>query len=192
MNKYIIKAKYTGECKGILELIEKGENTDKKICQTEAYFGRSGVTTNKKEGDGKTPLGEFKLGYILGTHKQEEVSNNPEYIQINQNLYWVDDTNSIFYNKLVDITKVEKDWNSAEHLIEYPTEYEYIVEIKTNPNNIPGKGSAIFLHCSANKPTAGCIAIAKEKMEEVLKKVARNDIIIIEGEENNGARIRTK
>ena len=47
-------------------------------------------------------------------------------------MYWIDDSKSKYYNKLVDITKTKKDWNSAEHLIDYPIEYEYLVEIKTN------------------------------------------------------------
>lgn len=48
-------------------------------------------------------------------------------------MHWVDDINSKFYNQLIDITKVKKDWNSSEHLIEYPKQYEYAIEIKTNP-----------------------------------------------------------
>lgn len=35
-------------------------------------------------------------------------------------------------------------------------------------------GSAIFLHCSLNKPTQGCIAIKREKMVELLKNI--NDV----------------
>lgn len=183
----LIKARYTKNSKGILEVFENTNQQDKtnynKLFQTEAFFGKNGVTTNKKEGDGKTPLGVFKLGIALGTHKKEEVNEKLNYMEINENLYWVDDSSSNFYNQLVDITKVKKDWKSAEHLIEYPNEYEYMIEIKTNPNNIPGNGSAIFLHCSSNKPTAGCIAIDKEKMEEVLKKIDRNAIIVIERNE---------
>ena len=51
---------------------------------------------------------------------------------------------------------VEKDWNSAEHLVDYPVQYEYLVEIKSNPLNVSGKGSAIFLHCSNNNARCQC------------------------------------
>ena len=54
------------------------------------------------------------------------------------------------------------------------------MEIKTNPENIPGNGSAIFLHCSVQKPTAGCVAIEKEKMLEILKNIKENALISIE------------
>ena len=74
---------------------------------------------------------------------------------------------------------MQKDWKSAEHLIEYPKQYEYAIELKTNPNNIKGKGSAIFLHCSVNKPTAGCIAIEKEKMQEIFQLIKKDATINI-------------
>lgn len=152
---------------------------NKEIFETEAFIGKNDFTKQKNEGDGKTPIGIYETGILFGTHKILKEN----YVEIHENLYWVDDIHSKYYNQLVDITKVQKDWKSAEHLIEYPKEYEYMIEIKTNPNNIPGNGSAIFLHCSSNKPTAGCIAIDKEKMEEVLKKIDRNAIIVIERNE---------
>ena len=83
-------------------------------------------------------------------------------------------------NDINIITKVKKDWNSSEHLIEYPKQYEYAIEIKTNPKNIPGKGSAIFLHCSAERPTAGCIAIDAKFMKFLLDRIENDAIICIE------------
>ena len=150
--------------------------------EAKAYIGENGVTSNKKEGDRKTPLGEFELGIILGTHPQEEVQEkiNLKYSQINENMYWVDDINSKYYNQLVDITKVQKDWNSAEHLIDYPVQYEYLAEIKTNPENIPGSGSAVFLHCSKGNSTKGCIAVKKEIMEKIIRYIDKDTKIIIQ------------
>lgn len=139
--------------------------------KTNAYIGENGVTKNKKEGDGKTPLGRFELGIILGTHAKINNKNNVEYNQITKNLYWVDDYNSKYYNKLVDVSKVKKDWNSAEHLIEYKIQYEYLIEIKTNPRNIKGKGSAIFLHCSNGNKTKGCIAVNRNIMKEIVENI---------------------
>jgi L,D-peptidoglycan transpeptidase YkuD (ErfK/YbiS/YcfS/YnhG family) len=147
--------------------------------ETNAYIGKNGVTTNKEEGDLKTPLGEFELGIILGTHKTIENKNGIKYEQITKNMYWVDDFKSKYYNQLVDITKVEKDWTSAEHLIDYPIQYEYLIEIKTNPQNIAKKGSAIFLHCSNNGPTAGCVAINSMDMKKIIENIDKNTKIKI-------------
>lgn len=174
----IIHVKVDENSKAILKFF-KGDN---KIFETPAFIGKNGYTNDKREGDGKTPLGKFRLGIAFGTHDNKKLQENEtvEYIQINNNLYWVDDVESKYYNQLVDISKVNKDWNSSEHLVEYPKQYEYAIEIKTNPNNIPGKGSAIFLHCSVGKPTAGCIAVPKEKMLELLKSIRENVLIVIE------------
>ena len=149
--------------------------------ETTAYIGKNGATFNKKEGDQKTPLGEFNLGVVIGTHSSNEITKktNIKYIQINQNMYWVDDPKSKYYNKLVDLTKVQQDWNTAEHLIDYPKQYEYAIEIKTNPQNIPNNGSAIFLHCICKKYTAGCIAIQKNIMRKIIELINYNTKIII-------------
>lgn len=149
--------------------------------ETEAFIGENGVTTDKVEGDGKTLLGEFELGNIYGMNSKKEIKEkiHKEYTQINNNMYWVDDSNSKYYNQIVDITKENKDWNSAEHLIEYPTQYEYFVEIKINPENIPGKGSAVFLHCSKGNKTKGCIAVKKDIMEKIIKNIDEYTKIII-------------
>lgn len=143
-----------------------------------AFIGKNGPTTNKREGDDCTPVGKFDLGLLLGTHNK--ISNEKyDYMKINSDMYWVDDSNSIYYNKLVDITKVKKDWNSAEHLIDYPVQYEYLVEIKSNPLNVPNKGSAIFLHCSNNTATHGCISISKENMKKLINNIDKNTKINI-------------
>lgn len=112
-----------------------------KIFETDAFIGKNGMTSNKVEGDGKTPEGIYQLGLVFGTHDKKDIklNENIKYIKINKNFYWVDDIYSKYYNQLVDITKVSNDWTTAEHLIEYPEQYEYAIEIKTNPKNIPGK-----------------------------------------------------
>ena len=130
----------------------------------------------------KHHFGTFKIGIVFGLHDRKNIylDNSLEYIKINENLYWVDDVNSKYYNRLVNIKKVDFDWKSAEHLIDYLVQYEYAIEVKTNPQNIPGKGSAIFIHCSNRNKTAGCVSLSKEKMINLLSKIDKNTIVIIE------------
>lgn len=136
-----------------------------------AFIGENGSTFKKHEGDNKTPLGIFELGLILGTHNINEVITKIKYQQITKDMYWIDDINSKYYNTLVNINDVRCDWHSAEHLIEFPVQYEYIIEIKNNPENIPGKGSAIFLHCSNSISTHGCVAIDNITMKKLLENI---------------------
>lgn len=127
-----------------------------KNIKCDAYIGKNGITTNKIEGDKKTLLGGFELGIAFGVNQLEKIKidNSIEYKRIEDTMFWVSDGESKYYNQLVNVVDNACDWEEAEHLIEYPIEYELAVEIKINPKNIPYKGSAIFLHCSNNMPTS--------------------------------------
>lgn len=149
--------------------------------KTKAFIGENGASTIMKEGNGMTPIGTFDLGIAMGTHPEEEMKLKMkiDYIQINENHYWVDDIKSKYYNQLVDITKTGKQWDSAEHLIEYPLDYEYLIDIKVNPENIPDKGSAIFLHCNYGEPTLGCVGVSKEIMEKLIQVIDKDTKMVI-------------
>ena len=140
--------------------------------KTLAQIGKNGLTLNHKEGDKKTQMGTFELGIAIGTHEKEEINTKLSYLKINKNMYWIDDVNSEYYNQLIDSNYIKTGWESGEHLIDFSNQYEYAIEIKTNPENIKGKGSAMFIHCFGKNPyTAGCIAIDKQKMLELLRLV---------------------
>ena len=143
-----------------------------------AIIGKNGFTNDKEEGDMKTPIGEFELGIAFG--KYDSIDSKFPYLKIEDDMYWVDDITSDDYNELIKTS--EKPMFSAEHLIDYIDDaYEYAIEIKTNPDNIKGKGSAIFLHCIRKEYTAGCVAISKEDMIHLLKLIDIDTKIIIEG-----------
>ena len=153
-------------------------------------IGKNGVNKHTYEGSMTTPLGQFNLGIAFGIHN---LNINYPYIKINKNLYWVDDENSKYYNKLVSLNEKinnlnypyiinlnKKDFSSAEHLIDYPRQYEYAIYIEYNVNGEKyedgrGKSSAIFIHCLGDKGyTGGCIAIPREEMIFILNFLDRN------------------
>lgn len=140
--------------------------------KTKAFIGKEGLTNNKCEGDLKTPRGEFFLGIKMSLHDLRNC------LKITDDMYWVDDSNSEYYNQLVK-SDMKFDWRTAEHLIDYKDQYEYLIEIKANKDNIPGKGSAIFLHCSNGEATSGCIAVDKTVMQKLIENVDKTTKIII-------------
>ena len=154
---------------------EKLQQVFKKVC-----FGKNGVTNEKKEGDGCTPLGTFPIGFAFGT---EILKTSYPYYELNHNIYWVSDPNSPYYNKWVDVTTDEKtynysymhtckkmDWLESEHLIDFKTQYQLaiVIEYNINPTR-KNKGSAIFLHVKNKEYTAGCIAVSKEEILTIIK-----------------------
>ena len=153
-----------------------------KSLKAEATIGKNGLTNNLVEGDMKTPIGEFDLGIAFGLHERSEIDINEDipYFKIQNNQYWIDDVNSKFYNQLIMIDKEPK--ISGEHLMDFANEdYEYAIEIKVNPHNIIGKGSAIMLHCNKTEYTQGCVGILRENMIKLLGMIDSNTKIKIEG-----------
>lgn len=165
--------------KAEVTLYEKNEQGWNALVKATGSVGKSGVSANRKEGDGSTPMGVYKLGFAFGN--KNDPGTKMEYRDVTGNSYWVDDAKSHFYNKWVEGTE-NKDWSSAEELWKMQTAYAYalVVEYNYGSSTVPGKGSAIFLHCGS-KPTVGCIAIPEEKMKAVLKLLnpQKNPIIVI-------------
>ncbi len=138
----------------------------------------------KKEGDGKAPAGIFTLKQAFGY--------NPFVVDYPYEVYkttdhCVDDVNSKLYNKIVDSTKVKRDYKSKEHM-KFPKNY-YKYGIVVNHNHIDeagavkGAGSCIFIHIK-KVPTAGCTVMNETEMKEIIQWLdADKDPLLIQGTE---------
>ena len=144
---------------------------------TSGYVGSGGMGETT-EWNRRTPRGQFSFTYAFG------ILPNPgtqlPYTQVDDTYYWVDDVNSRYYNQFVTTKTTPKAWNSAEHIIEIEPAYHYVLSLDYNPDCTPGVGSAIFLHCSTNRPTGGCISVPEEQMITILKNVQPGCQIIID------------
>lgn len=130
------------------------------------HIGKNGISSSKKEGDGYTPAGLFKLGHAFGIREKPETKMT--YRKVTKDSFWVDDPASRFYNMWIE-GRQYADWSSAERLSDYPREYAYAVIIEYNTaERLPGRGSAVFLHCG-NSPTSGCIAVPEQALLKILK-----------------------
>ncbi len=134
-------------------------------------IGKNGSALKKKEGDKKTPKGNF---YIENLYFRKDRLNKPETslkcIEIKKNMGWCDDVSSPKnYNKLI---KLNKNFRS-EKLKRKDHKYDLFIPIKYNYTKpIVGKGSCIFIHLTKDyKPTAGCIALSKKDFLIILKLI---------------------
>lgn len=158
--------------------LEKKSSTVWKLKRrTTGYLGRLGVGTHR-EGVPNTPSGDYSFGVAFGT--ESDPGTDFAYTQVDSSHYWVDDSSSAYYNQFVSTNEVTADWNSAEHLIDYPTAYAYALSLNYNTKGTAGKGSAIFLHCSTGGPTAGCISVPQKDMVYFLKNLKTDARIIIQ------------
>ena len=133
------------------------------------YVGKNGMTSSKTEGDGCTPRGLYSIGSAF--YKENSPKTAISTFKITEDSYWVDDPESVFYNKYVEGTE-KKDWSSAEHMMDYPG-YKYGFTVNYNTKCEAGKGSAIFVHVGYN-PTAGCVATNEENIIKYLSLLDKN------------------
>lgn len=147
-----------------------------------AFIGKNGLTKNKIEGDLCTPIGKFELGDAISTRDINIFDKSFNVIKLNSNSYFVEDSNSVFYNKLVDLEKTKLDFVVDEkRMIDHKELFEYAVEIKINPKDIKQKGSATFLHIKGDKDyTKGCVALERSNALVLFKIIKKNTIIDIE------------
>ena len=142
-------------------------------------IGKKGSTSNKKEGDKKTPIGTFEIENL---YFREDRIKKPltllKCIKIKKNMGWCDDINfPTKYNKLIKIDKKIR----HEKLKRKDNKYDLLIPIKYNFNKpVTGKGSCIFIHLTKNyQPTAGCIALKKKDFLIMLKLINKDSTIKI-------------
>jgi L,D-peptidoglycan transpeptidase YkuD (ErfK/YbiS/YcfS/YnhG family) len=127
----------------------------------------------KQEGDRRSPAGIFRLAQAFGRFKagHPPFSHWP-YEQVVATTLAIDDPKSQYYNRIVDLrTVLHPDWQHAEWMQQVGGEYRCGVMVKHNWDQIPGRGSCIFLHVwtGPNSSTAGCTAMAETDLMELLR-----------------------
>lgn len=152
----------------------------KEELSTSGYVGKDGVG-EASEYASYSPRGMWRFSEAFGN--MPDPGTAFPYTQVDDSYYWVDDVNSVYYNRFVSINEVIPDWSSAEHIQACGSVYNYVLALDYNSDCIPGAGSAFFLHCSNGKPTAGCIAIPENDMIKVMQLINKNCVIIIDTEE---------
>lgn len=151
-----------------------------EIFSSSGVYGKNGASSDKKEGDGKTPSGVYHFTMAFGI-KPDPGSGSLPYHQVASGDCWVDDSDSAHYNQLVT-SQTKKDWNSAEDLSKGAPYYNYALVLDYNTAQTPDKGSAIFLHCtksSNDTGSAGCVRIPEARVIELIEHVDSNTKIVI-------------
>jgi D-alanyl-D-alanine dipeptidase len=179
-----VKTEGWNEKEGTLQRYKRVENSQAWIKVGEPIsiiLGRNGLgwgrglhTTPKnakyikKEGDGRAPAGLFTLGNGFG-YSDFDIAF--PYSTYKRSDHCVDDSNSKWYNKIINSKEVKKDYKSFEHMKLNNHLYRYGITVNHNPEQIKNAGSCIFMHIRSGngKGTAGCTAMNEEKIINVLK-----------------------
>ena len=159
-----------GPARAVVSAVEKrGQRGSFAFGPFCAVIGRSGFARpgGKREGDGATPSGTFRLEGAFGYAPTLETAM--PYRRIEENDVWVIDPASPDYNEWR--RKGETCASSFEEMRRPDGLYEVGIVIGYNRQPAErGLGSAIFFHVWRDRgtPTSGCVAMAKEDLLAVL------------------------
>ncbi len=136
-------------------------------------LGRSGITARKREGDGASPRGVFRLRggfYRPDRFPVRPVSALP-LRATRPDDGWCDAPQDRRYNRPIRLPSTAA---SAEQLWRDDGLYDLVIDLDYNRGPIrPGRGSAIFLHIARSgfRPTEGCVALKPADLLRLLRRL---------------------
>ncbi|MDB5451782.1 MAG: hypothetical protein JWO33_360 [Caulobacteraceae bacterium] len=144
-------------------------------------LGKGGVkaAADKREGDGASPIGVWPIRRVLfrpdrGVAPATALAAAP----IAQDDGWCDAPADPAYNRPVKLPHPA----SAEHMWMASHVYDLVVVLGHNDDPVvPQMGSAIFLHLATPDygPTAGCVAVSRPDMLDILAHARPGDAVEI-------------
>lgn len=140
-------------------------------------LGRGGISGNKQEGDGATPLARMRLlsGYFRPDHvaaRRTRLAMAP----IPADLGWCDTSGDRNYNRPVRMPYKA----SHEAMRRADRLYDYCIVLDWNiSQRRRGRGSAIFFHLARPgfTPTEGCVAVTVKVMARLLPFLSSRTVL---------------
>ena len=143
-------------------------------------LGRGGIKANKREGDGSTPRGNFRLRQLWWrADKHPRPTTSLPVQRITSNDGWCENPADRRYNRPI---KVPADAD-ADRLARKDNLYDFIIEIDHNTRpRVAGRGSAVFIHTARQgfTPTAGCVALEINSLRRILARLGPRTRIVVE------------
>ncbi len=131
-------------------------------------LGRSGRVFRKREGDGASPVGIWRLNQLYYRHDRIfAIPSNLPSTPIRRGWGWCETVGDRNYNRRVNLPYA----TAHEELRRKDDLYDIVVDTSHNRRpRVQGQGSAIFFHIARENytATAGCIAVSLKDMQKVL------------------------
>ena len=142
-------------------------------------IGRGGIKANKREGDGGTPRGAFRLRRLWW--RADRLARPMTHLpvrRIRPDDGWCEDPADRAYNRPVLVPP----GSNADRLWRQDRLYDLIIELDHNTRpRIAGRGSAVFVHVARPGflPTAGCVALKPDALRRLLGRLGPDTRIVI-------------
>jgi L,D-peptidoglycan transpeptidase YkuD (ErfK/YbiS/YcfS/YnhG family) len=142
-------------------------------------LGRHGIVHNKREGDGATPAGCFRLDALLyradrGPRPRSLLPMRP----LRREDGWCDDAASGRYNRPARLPAPMR----CERLWRCDQLYDLILLLDHNQRpRVRGRGSAVFFHVARTDgaATEGCLAVRAADLRRLLPRLSTRTRLII-------------
>ncbi len=141
-------------------------------------LGRSGISALKREGDGATPRGRFKLRQVFYRPDMRRPRTALGLSPIRRDDGWCDGPSDRNYNRLVKLPYP----SGAERLWRADGLYGIVVVLGYNDRpRMRNRGSAIFIHIARGdfEPTEGCIALRERDLRRLISRLPKRSEIVI-------------
>jgi L,D-peptidoglycan transpeptidase YkuD (ErfK/YbiS/YcfS/YnhG family) len=142
-------------------------------------LGPAGIVRSKREGDGGTPAGTFRL---LWAYYRPDRGRRPGggvlMVPMRPDQGWCEESASPRYNRPVRLPVAD----CTDRMWRADSLYDVTFVLDQNfTRRAKGKGSAIFFHLARPglTPTAGCVAIAPAAMRRLAPRLARGCVMTI-------------
>jgi len=145
-------------------------------------IGKGGIQHEKREGDGATPIGVWKLTQGMWRGDRVLPPSGPLIFSMaGPQDKWSDDPDDPAYNSGISAFR----WPfSHERMRRGDRLYDIVIMTDHNTGpSIPGDGSAIFVHCwrAARHPTAGCVAFRRDDLRWIVERWSPESRLVIRG-----------
>lgn len=142
-------------------------------------LGRGGIKSDKREGDGGTPRGRFRLTRVWWrADKGLRPRTRLPVQRIRPEHGWCDDPAHARYNRPIRLPASCR----HERMHRADSVYDLVIELDHNSRpRMRGRGSAIFLHVAQPDfaPTAGCVALRRADLHRLLAAVGPETKVVI-------------
>ncbi|SDN34746.1 L,D-peptidoglycan transpeptidase YkuD, ErfK/YbiS/YcfS/YnhG family [Methylobacterium phyllostachyos] len=136
-------------------------------------LGAGGIVSDKREGDGGSPRGRFRLRG--GAYRPDHLRIRPRTAlplrATRPGDGWCDDRRDRRYNRPLPLPAPGV---SAEAMWRDDGLYDVVIDLDYNRGPIrKGRGSAIFLHIARDgyRPTEGCVALARADLLRLIRRL---------------------
>lgn len=141
-------------------------------------LGRCGISANKREGDGATPLAAMRIlsGYFRDDHFRSGRRTGLAMAPISADLGWCEVPNDRNYNRPVKIPydASHETMRRADRLYDTCLVLDWNIRPRRR-----GRGSAIFFHLARPgfTPTQGCVAVTAKVMARLLPLLSTRTVM---------------